>query len=200
MRRRFWLYRCRVCVWGCEVRCVQASMWSVGQCWPREPEGWCEQQGFGVDPELCQGLVAVDNRAGCPSVLNKRMSRIKRQCSPVCRQQGSTPHIRNQQAAPEPQADMMHKRIDRASSAGHLGNRWESAICSDATSNLTAAEDNGDKRLLVIRHTEIKQNIAFVKFSLPNDLQAQFYSSPSFWNSLSTVSANGVSLPSCHRR
>lgn len=82
--------------------------------------GLCEQQGFGVDHELCQGLVTVDYRAWCPSVLNKRMSRIKRQCSPVCCKLGFTPHIRDRQGAQEPQANMMDKSIDSLASAGHL--------------------------------------------------------------------------------
>lgn len=80
----------------------------------------CEQQGFGVDHELCQGLVVVDYRARCPSVLNKRMSRIKRLCSPLCCKLGFTPHIRDWQEALEPQADTMDKSIDSAASAGHL--------------------------------------------------------------------------------
>ncbi len=84
--------------------------------------GLCEQQGFGVDRELCQGPVAVDYRALCPSVLNKRMSRIKRQCSPVCYKLGFTPHIRDRQEAQEPR-DKMDKRIDAAASAGHLDPR-----------------------------------------------------------------------------
>lgn len=73
--------------------------------------GLCEQQGFGVDHELCQGLVAVDYRARCPSALNKRMSRIKRQCSPMCCKLGFTPHIRDRRGAEEPRANMMDKKV-----------------------------------------------------------------------------------------
>lgn len=100
--------------------------------------GLCEQQGFGVDHELCQGMVAVDYRSQCPSVLNKGMSGIKRQCSPVCCKLGRTPHIRDSREAQELQADMMDKSIDSAAS--------REAPCpllrldSDATSNLAAAE------------------------------------------------------------
>lgn len=93
------------------VKCEAALALAVG--------GLCEQQGFGVDHELCQGLVAVDYRAQCPSVLNKRMSRIKRQCSPLCCKLGFTPHIRDRRETQEP-PDMMDKSIDSAASAGHL--------------------------------------------------------------------------------
>lgn len=104
--------------------------------------GLCEQQGFGVDHELCQGLVAVDYRAWCPSVLNKRMSGIKRQSSPVCCKLGRTPHIRARREARELQANMTDKSIDSAASSG--------APCpllrpnSDETSNLAAAEGDDD--------------------------------------------------------
>ncbi|KAK1898085.1 Copine-5, partial [Dissostichus eleginoides] len=79
-----------------------------------------EVSGFGVDHELCQELVAVDYRAVCPSVLNKRMNRIKSQYSPVCCKLGFTAHIRDRQKAQEPQADKMDTSIDSAASAGHL--------------------------------------------------------------------------------
>ena len=120
----------------------------------------CEQQGFGVDHELCQGLVAVDYRARCPSVLNKRMSRIKRQCSPICCKLGRTPHIRGRQEAQELQADMMDKSIDSAASSR--------APCpllrldSDVTSNLAAAEGDGDDMVGVTDHMlQIKRNQPF---------------------------------------
>lgn len=63
--------------------------------------GLYKQQGFGADHEPCQGLVEVDYRAWYPSVLNKRMSSIKRLCSPVCCH--LTPHFRDEQEAQEPQ-------------------------------------------------------------------------------------------------
>lgn len=90
-RRRVWL------VWS-----MCAFMWSNTQHWPQLWGGLCEQRGFGVDHELCQGL-AVDYNARYPSVLNKRMSRIKRQCSLVCCHLGFTSHIRDTQKAQEPQ-------------------------------------------------------------------------------------------------
>lgn len=66
--------------------------------------GLWEQQGFGVNHELSQGPGVGDYRARCPSVLNKRMSRIKRQCSPVCCKLGFTPHIRDREEDQEPKA------------------------------------------------------------------------------------------------
>lgn len=118
--------------------------------------GLCEQQGFGVDHELCQGLVAVDYRAWCPSVLNKRMSRIKRQCSPVCCKLGRTPHIRGRREARELQADMTDKDIDSAVSSR--------AACpllrlnSDATSNLAAAEGDDDDMVgVTVRRLQTEQ-------------------------------------------
>lgn len=97
----------------------------------------CEQQGFGVDHELCQRLVAVDYRAWCPLVVNKRMSRIKRQCSPVCCKLGSAPHIRNQQKAQEPQADMMNRNIDSPA--------WSLLrLYTDAPPKLLASQGNDD--------------------------------------------------------
>lgn len=94
------------------VKCVDVLAPAVG--------GLCEQQGFGVDREPCQGLVAVDYRAWCPSVLNKRMSRIKRHCSPICCKLGFILHIRDRQEAKEPKVDMMDKSIDCTASSRAL--------------------------------------------------------------------------------
>ena len=103
----------------CELQCVCLSV-KYEAALALAAGGLCEQQGFGVDHGLCQGLVAVDYRARCPSVLNKRMRRIKRQCSPaVCCKLGFAPHIRDRQEAQEP-PDMMDRSIDSAASAGHL--------------------------------------------------------------------------------
>lgn len=82
-----WLFEsCEVCVPSCEVR-------GGGFVW-----GVCVNNGALV-PNSAGGLVVVDYRARCPSVLNKRMSRIKRQCSLVCCHRGFTPHIRDMQEA-----------------------------------------------------------------------------------------------------
>jgi len=119
-------YEACVCVWDYEVQYVRLYVKYEAVLAPAVGT-LCEQQGFGVVHELCQGLVAVDYRARCPSALNKRMSRIKRQCSPVCCKLGFTPHIRDRQEAQEP-PDMMDKSIDLAASAGHLDLRWDSAL------------------------------------------------------------------------
>lgn len=80
-----WLFEsCEVWVPSWEVR-GDGFVWTTGL--------WCRPQ------TLPGGLVVVDYRARCPSVLNKRMSRIKRQCSLVCCHLGFTPHIRDMQEA-----------------------------------------------------------------------------------------------------
>lgn len=90
------------------VKYEAASVW-VG--------GLCEQRGFGVDRELCRGLVAVDYRALCPSALNKRMSRIKRQCSMgLLSSRLRSPHQRSAGGSGAPV--VMDKSIDSSVSAG----------------------------------------------------------------------------------
>lgn len=117
-----------VCVWDCEVQCVCLCVCQVWGGAGPSSRGFVWTTGLWRWPwTLPGGLVAVDYRARCPSVLNKRMSRIKRQCSPVCCKLGFTAHFRDRQEAQEP-PDMMDKSIDSAASVGHLDLRWDSAL------------------------------------------------------------------------
>ena len=112
--------------------------------------GLCEQQSFGVDHEPCQGLVAVDYRARCPSALNKRMSRIKRQCSPVCCKLRSTLHIRDRQEAQEP----LRHDGQRYWFCSFSGAPWSpQRLRTDATPNLAAAEGDDDDTVAVTGHS-----------------------------------------------
>lgn len=140
-------YEAFVCVWDYEVQCVCLCVKYEAMLFPAvRGGGLCEKQGFGVDRELCQGLVAVDYRARCPSVLNKRMSRIKRQCSPVCCKLGFTPNIRDRQEAQEPPRHIGQKYWFCSFSEAP----WSPlTLCTDATPNLSAAEGDDDDRLAV---------------------------------------------------
>lgn len=185
-------YQARVCVWNfgahCEYCYVKYEAALGLAVW-----GLCERQGFGVDHELCQRLVAVDYRARCPSVLNKRMNRIKRQCSAVFCKLDFTPHIRERQGAQEPQANMMDKSIDPSASAGHLHHHWDSATAGDYDDIVVVTDLNLHSEELSPFTATIQQllchGVAIQKhrtlsfeFVLLDDiyLRVQFYSALSF--------------------
>lgn len=181
-------------VGDCDVRMPLCKVWGGGG-------GLWEQQGFGVNYKLCQGLAVVDYRARCPSVLNKRMSRMKRLCVPVCCKLGFTAHIKDQQQDQEPQADMMGKSIDSTLSAGHLDYYWDGeddCMFVVGHSIQTEAMRPYEKCNRADVHSDTEEKCFFASDDI--HLGVPFYSTLSFLNSKTVSMGNGV-LPSfCDRR
>lgn len=93
-----------LCLCVCETACFVCVKTEGLWCWP-----W-----------TLQGTGGLDNRAQCPSVLNRKMRGIKRQCSPVYYKLSFTSHIRGKNWDQQPQTEKLENSIDFEASAAHF--------------------------------------------------------------------------------